>query len=220
MTNAAAVLPRQQLSWVMVIVLACCGATVSAAQTAPSTPASFSLAAGSRIWLTGDSTLHAFTSTATNVTVSAQLAASASEVRAAVAAGALKALAVTVPIDGLKSGDTGLDKNARKALKQETASSIVFTLASYTSEESKDGSLLVKAHGQLAIAGVAKEVALEATCQFTPNAIQITGTKDILMTDFGIKPPTMMLGAVKTADKVVVHFDLKLQAADTTLAKR
>jgi polyisoprenoid-binding protein YceI len=219
MKNNAAVLRCKPLSWVVVTILAGWGANMAIAQTAPATAAAFSLVSGSRLWLTGDSTLHAYTSTANTVTVSAQLVALAGGPHAAVAGGGLKALTVTVPVVGLKSGEDGLDKNMQKALKQETASSIVFTLTSYTAEETKDGGLLIKARGQLALAGVAKEVALEAVCQFTSDAIHVTGTKDVLMSDFGIKPPTMMLGAVKTADKVVVHFDLKLQASDATPAK-
>jgi hypothetical protein len=34
------------------------------------------------------------------------------------------------------------------------------------------------------------------------------------MTQFGIKPPTMMMGALRTSDDVVIHFDLLLDAKD------
>ncbi|MBV8201589.1 MAG: YceI family protein, partial [Acidobacteria bacterium] len=175
------------------------------------------LAPGSRLWLEGDSTLHAYSATASKLEVTAELdsalAAGATDARAAVAAGALKDLRVAVPVAGLKSGESGLDKNLQKTLKQEAAPAIRFTLLDYKAEAARDGSLLVKARGRLAIAGVEKDAVVEASCRFGPAGVEVTGAKDVLMTDFGIKPPVMMLGAVKTADKVVVRFALKLEAA-------
>jgi polyisoprenoid-binding protein YceI len=104
-------------------------------------------------------------------------------------------------------------------LKQDAAPVIRFTLVDYKSEEGKDGSLLVKARGKLAIAGVEKDAVVEATCRFGPGGVDVTGAKEVLMSDFGIKPPVMMLGTIKTADKVVVRFALKLKAPDATAAK-
>ncbi|HEV3073143.1 MAG TPA: YceI family protein, partial [Thermoanaerobaculia bacterium] len=108
----------------------------------------------------------------------------------------------------------------QKALKQDTAPVIRFTLVDYKAEEAKDGSLLVKAHGRLSIAGVEKDTVVEATCRFGPGGVEVTGAKDVLMSDFGIKPPVMMLGTIKTADKVVVRFALKLKASDAAAANK
>lgn len=196
------------------------------AQPAPPAPpaASFSLAPGSRLSLEGQSTLHAWSSTATRVEAAAEFdgsfAAGSTDARAAVAAGALKSLRVAVPVAALESGESGLDKNMRKALKQDTAPVIRFTLVDYKAEEAKDGSLLVKAHGRLSIAGAEKETVVEATCRFGPGGVEVSGAKEVLMSDYGIKPPVMMLGTIKTADKVVVRFALKLKAADAVAANK
>jgi polyisoprenoid-binding protein YceI len=205
----------------------CLAAAISLAAMEPAPPAAaaaFSLAPGSRLSLEGQSTLHAYSSTATTVEATAEFdgtfAAGSPEARAAVAAGALKGLRVAVPVAALKSGENGLDKNMQKALKQDTAPVIRFTLVDYKAEEAKDGSLLVKAHGRLSIAGVEKDTVVEATCRFGPGGVEVTGAKDVLMSDYGIKPPTMMMGTIKTADKVVVRFALKLKASDATAAKK
>ena len=134
------------------------------------------------------------------------------EAKALVLAGRLKSLVVSVPVDGLQSDEASLDKNLRKALKPEATPVIRFTLGGYETESAGD-IVTVKSHGRLAIAGVEKDVAITALCTFSATSIHVTGTTDVLMTDFGIKPPTMMLGAIKTADKVVVHFDIELQAS-------
>jgi polyisoprenoid-binding protein YceI len=195
---------------------------VAAQPAAPTTP--LGLAPGSRLWLAGDSTLHPFTSNATQIEATAKLdgalAGDPAEARAAIVGGGLRSLSVSVPVEGLKSGEGGLDKNLRKALKQESAPVIRFTLVDYQAEPAKDGSLVVKARGRLAIAGVEKEAVVDGACRFGPDGIEITGTKELLMSDFGVKPPTLMLGAIKTADKVVVHFALKLKASDATPGKR
>ncbi|HXO29815.1 MAG TPA: YceI family protein [Thermoanaerobaculia bacterium] len=152
----------------------CLAVAISLAAAQPAPPAaSFSLAPGSRLSLEGQSTLHAYSSTATKVEATAEFdgtfAASSADARAAVAAGALKSLRVAVPVAGLKSGEGGLDKNMQKALKQDTAPVIRFTLVDYKAEEAKDGSLLVKAHGRLSIAGIEKETVVEASCRFGPG---------------------------------------------------
>jgi polyisoprenoid-binding protein YceI len=206
--------------------VSCCfAAAISLAATEPApTAAAFNLAPGSRLSLEGQSTLHAYSSTTTKVEATAEFdgtfAAGSADARAAVARGALKSLRVAVPVAALKSGESGLDKNMQKALKQDTAPVIRFTLVDYKAEESKDGSLLVKAHGRLSIAGVEKDAVVEAACRFGPGGVEVTGAKDLLMSDFGIKPPVMMLGTIKTADKVVVRFALKLKASDAVPANK
>jgi hypothetical protein len=41
----------------------------------------------------------------------------------------------------------------------------------------------------------------------------VRGTRDLLMTEFGIKPPTMFMGMLKTDDKVTIKFELQLALA-------
>jgi polyisoprenoid-binding protein YceI len=223
-TKSDSGIARRVLSSIAAV--SCCLAaaiSLAAAEPAPAA-ASFSLAPGSRLSLEGQSTLHAYSSTATKVEATAEFdgtfAAGSADARAAVAGGALKSLRVAVPVAALKSGEGGLDKNMQKALKQDTAPVIRFTLVDYKAEEAKDGSLLVKAHGRLSIAGVEKDTVVEAACRFGPGGVEVTGAKDVLMSDFGIKPPVMMLGTIKTADKVVVRFALKLKASEPAAANK
>jgi polyisoprenoid-binding protein YceI len=224
MTKNDSGIARRVLSSIAAV--SCClAAAISLAAAEPAPPAAaFSLAPGSKLSLEGQSTLHAYSSTATKVEATAEFdgtfAAGSADARAAVTAGALKSLRVAVPVAALKSGESGLDKNMQKALKQDTAPVIRFTLVDYKAEEAKDGSLLVKAHGRLSVAGVEKDTVVEASCRFGPGGVEVTGAKDLLMSDYGIKPPVMMLGTIKTADKVVVRFALKLKAPEPAAANK
>jgi polyisoprenoid-binding protein YceI len=94
------------------------------------------------------------------------------------------------------------------ALKAKENPAIVFRLRSV--EVGDD--LSVKAVGVLSIAGTEREVDLAAAGTRVDGAFRVRGSEKLLMTDFGIKPPSMMLGAIKTKNEVTVHFDIVLSA--------
>ncbi|HEY0783606.1 MAG TPA: YceI family protein [Thermoanaerobaculia bacterium] len=186
-----------------------------AAEPVSASATHLTVAAGSRLWLEGDSTLHKYSSTASQVEVAAEIGGATTgtpaDLRGTIAGGGLTALRIEVPVASLKSGESGLDKNLQKALKAETAPVIRFRLTGYTATDAKDGALRIEARGRLSIAGVEKDDAVEATCRFTASGVEVTGMKELKMSDFGVKPPTLFLGTVKTADKVVVRFSLNLK---------
>src|SRR5918995_6471812 len=93
-----------------------------------------------------------------------------------------------------------------KALKVQPHPDITFRLVRV--EPGTAGTL--KAIGMLTIAGVEREVALTLKTQRTDATLTVTGDVPILMTDYGIKPPTAMLGMLKTDPKVTVSFDVTL----------
>jgi hypothetical protein len=46
-----------------------------------------------------------------------------------------------------------------------------------------------------------------------PEGLLIRGTHALSMKSFGIKPPTMFMGILKTDDKVTIKFELELSSA-------
>ena len=64
----------------------------------------------------------------------------------------------------------------------------------------------VTATGDLTISGVTRSVSVDATCISTGDEMVCTGTKDLQMTDFGIDPPRLMLGTLRTDDDITVEF--------------
>ena len=164
----------------------------------------------SRFRLEGDSTLHPYHSTATVVHVSGGWSADAAgNPFDKLAAGALSAFELRVPVAEMKSGKNGLDKNLRKELKAGDHPDIVFRLSGYDVETSTAG-VVVRARGALSVAGVDREETITAEARPTPGGLRLTGAKDLKMSDFGIDPPRMMLGAIRTADAVTIHYDLFL----------
>jgi len=199
---------------VMRIALAVALAAVSLTPAWADAPTIASLASGSRLWLEGNSTIHHYESTATKLEVrmtGAQAAASLDALEQMVRAGEVKGLEVSIPVAAMQSGKNGLDKNMRTALKAEKFANITFRLERYeVAQTAKSDSVVIDAHGLLSVAGVEKPVDIRAGGTRDGNVLRIRGEKELLMTQFGVKPPTMMMGAVKTSDQVVIRFDLRL----------
>ncbi len=169
----------------------------------------------SRVRLEGDSTLHPYWSEAAAFTATLTVDAdspTASAVAAAAAAGKPVTMRVSIPVANLKSEHSGLDKNLRKALSADKNPDIVYALERYEAAPVKDGQL-VGVRGTLTIAGSSQPVVLTATATVTGDAYVVEGEQQLLMTDYGIKPPTLMMGAVKVANPIVVKYHLEFEAA-------
>ena len=171
---------------------------------------SVALGRGSRLWLEGDSTLHPFTSTATVIAAEGEAAPADGFPAGLFQPGAVKSFQVSVPVDGLRSGKAGLDRNMYGALKAAEHPVIRFDLLGLERPvDSKTGEAFqVKARGTLNVAGQSRDVVLEAEAREEGGRLFIKGKEELKMTDFGIKPPRMLMGAIKTKDEVTVHYEI------------
>ncbi len=61
-----------------------------------------------------------------------------------------------------------------------------------------------------AVKSKSQPIEVDVRASETPEGIVLEGSRALLMSDFGIKPPTMFLGTLKTADRVVVEWRLVL----------
>lgn len=170
----------------------------------------------SRVRVEGDSSLHPWWTHTSSFTAILSIdadAATASSVSAAAAAGKPATMTVTIPVANLKSEHSGLDKNLRSALSAGKHPDIVYTLERYDAAPVKGGGLQLDVQGGLAIAGASHPEVLKATATVEGGKFVVDGEQTLLMTDYGVKPPTMMLGAVKTANKIVVKYRLEFEPA-------
>jgi polyisoprenoid-binding protein YceI len=177
-----------------------------------SIPAPLSLASA-RVSLDGTSSLHAFTASTTQVRVTAiDIAGTPSGdlLEYVLQPGGLKSFEVVIPAASLSSPKDGIDKNMHKALKVEEHPDIRFRLRAL---EPAAGAY--RATGLLTIAGVEKEVVLDLQVQRRGSTLAVSGGSDLLMTDFGVKPPKAMLGMIRTDPKVHITIELVLSASLT-----
>ena len=130
------------------------------------------------------------------------------------AAGALTAvsgLSFATVAKSLKSGHDAMDKNAYKALKLDKNPSISYVATAGNVSALSGSDFLVKTKGKLTIAGATLDVEVDATCKVNADkSISVMGSKKISMKEFGMTPPSFMLGTIKTGNEVTLKFDLSL----------
>jgi hypothetical protein len=197
---------RSALGSVLLATLTATTITVPMAFTQTRAPLAIDSA---RVTIAGTSNIHEYSATTTNVRVTqikvAPAVTGAGFWTEIVKPGGIEALEIAVAAATLSSPKEGLDKNMHKALKVEKFPDITFKLARL---EGTAGSL--RAAGVLRIAGVEREVVLPLTIEPRGNTLSVKGRLPLLMTDFGIKPPTALLGMLKTDPKVTVTFETVL----------
>jgi len=172
---------------------------------------------GSKLWIEGTSTMHGWSSVATQVALT--VAPAPTNLDAAMRSGTDK-IVVSVPVAEMRSGKDGLDKNMRKTLKSDAHPAIVWKLQHYAlAEGATPDSFTVRATGLLSVAGAEKVIEVEGRVRREGANLRLRGTAPLLMSDFGLKPPVMMMGTLKTGNRVLVHFDLILAGASATASK-
>jgi hypothetical protein len=178
--------------------------------------AALGLASG-RVSLAGTSNIHPFTATTTAVRVTrVQIGGGVSGPNfwnGVVAPGAVEAFDIAVAAATLSSPKEGLDRNMHKALKVTEHPDIVFRLRRLEPRQGAPGG--VRGVGTLLVAGVEREVALDLTTERKDASLIVRGQLPLLMTDYGIKPPTAMLGMLKTDPKITVTFEAVLATPGT-----
>jgi polyisoprenoid-binding protein YceI len=124
----------------------------------------------------------------------------------------LSALSFSVPAESLKSEHKAMDKNTYKALNTNKYGTISFTVEAVGLKPAGNSGYILTAKGKLTISGVTKDILLTANGVINPDkSITYNGSYKLKMTDYNVDPPSIMFGAIKTGDNVVVKFNLVLK---------
>jgi polyisoprenoid-binding protein YceI len=159
------------------------------------------------IKLDGDSTLHRFHSRSALADIQGNLkAAKGQGVLDAIKGGGLGPLSLAIPVESLKSGEDGLDKNMYKAMDSVDHPQVLFTMKSYSLKDSQ-----VLALGSLEINGVTQAVSLTGALSELSGTARVKGSYDLLMSDYKVKAPVLMLGTIRCKDKVTIGYDFELK---------
>jgi hypothetical protein len=121
----------------------------------------------------------------------------------------ISSLSFVLPVVNLKSKESLMDKRAYKALKSDEFSKITFKLTEATVNNAQK---TIAVTGNLNIAGVTHLIKLQSTYMVNADeSITCKGSKAIKMSDYNIKAPSFMLGALKTGDPITIEILLKLK---------
>lgn len=182
-------------------------------------------------WLTlhGTSNLHDFHATTEDVHASLDVRRQEgatippnpeTDCAAALRALAVRRLHLEFPLVSFHSGIPGLDPNLRHVLRAKEFPAITFDLDGFEVEggASTDGTATVLAKGRLEVAGKVQAVQLTVSVRGVGNELHLTGRCDLLMTQFGITPPTALLGTLKTSDQIQIEYGLAVRLTPEVLA--
>jgi polyisoprenoid-binding protein YceI len=126
----------------------------------------------------------------------------------------LSGLSFNFPAESLKSGHSMMDNNTYKALKTKKNPNISFVLVSGNVTPEGSNTYQLKGIGNLTIAGTTIKTDLVATLRYNPvdKSFTCTGVKKFKMTQYGVKPPTVMLGTIKTGDEISISYNLNIKS--------
>lgn len=173
-------------------------AVAGAAQMA--LPRNLNLSKESKLWIDGTSTVKSFSCSASKVDVSvlAEPGAPASDL--------VQSASLVVPVESLDCRNGTMNGHMKKALKASAHPNITWKLSSYRVEGTN-----VVMSGLLSIAGKENPIDLRATgVADAGGTIRVKGSTKFKMTEYGVKPPSLMLGSMKVGDPVTVSYDLIL----------
>ncbi|HLP73119.1 MAG TPA: YceI family protein [Bacteroidales bacterium] len=109
----------------------------------------------------------------------------------------------------IKSESSLMDKKTYDALKADEFPQIKFQGTGITGLKSEGAKFSGNLKGKLTLAGQTRDITVPFTGTLIDNNnLDITANAEMSFSDFGMKPPTAMMGALKTGDKVKVSFNL------------
>jgi polyisoprenoid-binding protein YceI len=117
----------------------------------------------------------------------------------------IQPLTFNMPVKTLKSGEGLLNSRAYDALKADKFPNITFKLISATPNGNQ-----MDLVGQLTISGNTRDITLVANRTKNADGSQVlSGTQKIKMTEWGVKPPSYMLGMMKVHDDLTINYTVR-----------
>ena len=121
-------------------------------------------------------------------------------------------LKVEIRVDGFECGRSRMNRDLQQALKSDEFPEIVFMFDNATmlnGPQEVDDAFEIEVHGSLTVAGNTKNIRFVTKAYYLEhNKVRAIGRTTIRMSDFGVEPPTALMGLVKADDELAVNFDL------------
>ncbi len=116
---------------------------------------------------------------------------------------------VNIAVKSLSCGNKKMDENMYATLKADQNQLIRYTLSGYDILNGSATAFAAKTNGTLTILGKDKIVAMKVDAmRLTEGKATAAGEETLLMSDFGIKPPSFMFGTMRVGNEVKVKFNL------------
>ena len=131
---------------------------------------------------------------------------------------ALETVDLTFPVGAIECGNDKMNDHLRDALQADSHPEIRYGLSTYDIAGAESG-VEVSADGSLMIAGTEQPIRMAVTVvRDDHGGIRVRGEQEVDMTDFGVSPPSLMLGVLKVGEVVTVRFDVPLEVRHLRVA--
>lgn len=176
------------------------------------------VAGAGRITIEGTSTLHDWEVGGDTILGHVTLAEAGADLEAAwLDAAETLTAQVEIPVRSLASGRRRMDREMFSALNASEYPTITYRLTEMErmpeeheppdpGDEPAGGVIILLATGELTISGQTRTVTFPVRIAERNGALKIEGQANLKMTDFGVEPPRLMLGALRTGDEINVGF--------------
>ena len=119
---------------------------------------------------------------------------------------------VNIVVRTLTCGNGQMDKNMYSTLDADKNPIIKYTMSGYDilDGSAKPSAFVAKTTGTLVISGQEKVINMKINAErLSDGKATAQGEESVLMTDFGIQPPSFMFGTLKVGNEIKVKFNLK-----------
>lgn len=124
-------------------------------------------------------------------------------------------------ISSMTGSRRGMDSRMEKAFDADTHPTIAFVLQEFTLAEeplTDDGGLQGIASGDLKMAGSSALADFDVIIYPDVSGFRIEGEANLNMTEYGVKPPTALFGAVRTAEDIKITFTWPIESTPAGIA--
>jgi len=120
-------------------------------------------------------------------------------------------VSVVIAVKSLSCGNKKMDENMYSTLQADKNQIIRYKLNGYDILNGSATGFAAKTTGVLTILGKEKVVAMKIdAARLNDGKATAEGEETLLMSEFGIKPPSFMFGTMKVGDEIKVKFNLKV----------
>lgn len=164
---------------------------------------------GTELSISGTSTVHAFTCKTNRIDATLIVDRGYTKDLTKIAR-PIVSVRVEIPAKSLDCGNGKMNDNMYGTLKAKDNPTITYVMSGYDLENATATGFAAKTQGTLTIAGKEKVISMTVKADRVEDTkASAKGEQSILLTDFGIKPPSFMLGALKVGNEIKIKFNLK-----------
>lgn len=131
-------------------------------------------------------------------------------------------LEVSIPVQQLNCGKAPINRDMRKTLNADQYPTIKYKLGENRlmccTDDALPQTMQIETFGDLTLSGKTRKERIIVTGQFIGTyQFRITGSHVIKMSDFGLEPPSPMMGLIKVNDQMIVNFDVIITLKDPAM---